>query len=280
MTLRVLIVDDERLARERIRRMLRGEGDVEVVGECGDGPSAVRAVEEHAPDLLFLDVQMPGTDGFGVLDAIDPARMPVVVFVTAYDQYALRAFEVHALDYLVKPFNAERLRAALERARAHLLRGRDSHEGRLLRLLEQVTAERRELELAIRRSGGAGGGGAPAAAPPPPPPFVDRLLIRARGRVFFVRVADVDWFETAGNYVRVHVGREAHLVRESLTSLVARLDPARFARVHRSAAVNLDRVKEMQPWFSGDYVVILHSGARLRMSRTYREQLLRDGGRP
>ena len=266
--IRALVADDEPLARDRIRRLLDEEPDVAIVAECGDGDAAVAAIRAHRPDLAFLDVQMPGLDGLSVLDAVRPAELPVVVFVTAFDQYAIRAFEVHALDYLVKPFNTRRFRAAVARAREALREERGSHEGRLLALVEQLSAEKRELE---RRLGASGSETERAGARDAHP---DRLTIRAQGRIYFVRTADVDWIGSAGNYVELHVGAATHLLRESLASLAARLDPARFARIHRTTIVNVDRIREIQPWFSGDYVVILHGGTKLNMSRTYRGALL------
>jgi len=273
VTLRVLVVDDERLARQRLRRLLRDEG-VDVVAECSDGREAVAALREHVPDLVFLDVQMPELDGFGVLAEVGPERMPAVVFVTAYDQYAVRAFEVNALDYLLKPFDADRFRKAFRRARATLERDRAAdQQARLAALLDRLAA------------GVAGAGGGVPAAPvpalaagaagppnvPAPARYLARLLIKSGGRVFFVRTAEIDWIEAAGNYLRLHVGREAHLLRETMATLEARLDPSQFLRIHRSTIVRTDCIREMQPWFSGEYVIILRDGTRLKLSRSYRE---------
>jgi two-component system, LytTR family, response regulator len=246
MSLRVMVVDDERLARQRLRRLLKEEG-VEVVGECADGREAVAALREQPPDLLFLDVQMPELDGFGVLAEVGVERMPPVVFVTAYDKYALRAFDVHALDYLLKPFDRERFQQALGRARQQLDR-KDAGE-----------LERRLLELVqdLRSS----------------PQRPERFVIKSGGRVFFVRTDEIDWIEAAGNYVKLHVGNEAHLLRETMNSLEAQLDPDVFYRIHRCHIVNIERVKELQPWFNGEYVVFLRDGARLTLSRGYREKL-------
>jgi two-component system LytT family response regulator len=247
MKIRALIVDDEPLARARLRTLLSEEPDVEVVGECGDGLEAVAAVQELSPELLFLDVQMPALDGFGVLEALDPARLPVVVFVTAYDRYALRAFEVHALDYLLKPFDRDRFSKALDRARSHLQReGHAEASQRLLELLEDTKSGRKPLE---------------------------RLVIKAAGRVFFLRVEEIDWIEAAGNYVRLHCGSDAHLLRETMNGLGARLDPQRFLRIHRSTIVNVDRIQELQAWFHGDYLVILRDGTQLTLSRGYRQKV-------
>ena len=243
--IRALIVDDEPLARELIVDMLAGDPEVEVIGECGDGLAAVAAVETNKPDLVFLDVQMPELDGFGVLEAIE--RPPVIVFVTAYDQYALRAFEVHALDYLLKPFDRERFDKALQRAKHQIERERAGTMNReLVALLTRLKSRPKPLE---------------------------RLVIKAGGRVFFLRVDEIDWIEAAANYVKLHAGGEAHLLRETINGLAAKLDPDKFLRVHRSIIVNLERVKEMQPWFHGDYVIIMQDGAQLTSSRNYREQL-------
>lgn len=245
MMLRALIVDDEPLARERIRMMLAAHPDLSVVGECGDGQQAVAAIGRERPDVVFLDVQMPGLDGFGVVRALEGESLPYVVFVTAYDRYALEAFEVHALDYLLKPFSAERFGHALARARAVLSRD------------EEGAADRRRLrEL--------------AAAPTPPEPAprsTRRLVVRSSGRVFFVRMDDVDWVEAEGNYVRLHLGTHSHLLRETMKGIERVLDPATFIRIHRSTIVNADRIRELQPLFHGEYAVILTDGTRLVASR-------------
>ena len=261
--LRVVIADDEPLARQRVRRLLRREADVPVVGECVDGGETVATVVRESPDLLFLDVQMPELDGFAVLRALPAERLPVTVFVTAFDRYAVQAFEARALDYLLKPFTEARFRAAFERARGHL--GGTGGVGRsdLLGLLEQLRQEVRAV-----------GQGGPAAA--------DRLLVKEEGRVLVVPLAQVDYLEASRNHVRVHAGTVVHVLRETLGSLEARLDPRQFARIHRSVLVNLDRVAEIQPWFSGDAVLRLHDGTSLRLSRSYRaalEERLASGSR-
>ena len=245
--IRTLVVDDEPIARERVLSLLQQEEDVEVVGECGDGAQAVAAIQHHVPDLVFLDVQMPGVDGFGVIEAIGAEKMPTVVFVTAYDEYALRAFEVHALDYLLKPFGRDRFRQTLTHARAHLERRRAGDLGRrLLALVNDIK---------------------------PQAPTLDRLIVKSGGRVFFLRTDDLDWIEAAGNYVRLHLGEESHLFRETMTRMEARLDPKRFVRIHRSRIVNTERIKELQPWLGGEYVVVLRNGSRLPLSRGYRDKL-------
>jgi two-component system LytT family response regulator len=248
--LSALVVDDETLARRRLARLLRREPDVEIVGECRDGAEAVAVIEAEHPDLVFLDVQMPELDGFEVLDALDLARPPVVVFVTAYDQYALRAFDANALDYLLKPFEDERFQETLRRAREYLegQRTRGDQATRLRALVEARRAER---------------------------PFLTRIAVRAQGRVVFLPVGDIEWLEAADNYVRLHTGAGAFLIRETMAAVETRLDPGQFLRIHRSAIVNLNRITEVQPWFHGEHVVVLRHGTRLRSSRTYAPELKR-----
>ena len=289
MPIRVLIADDEPLARRRLVRFLRAEPDVEIIAECAGGAAAVSALAEHEVDLALLDVQMPDMDGFEVVAAHLAARgadrMPPVVFVTAYDEYAIRAFEVHALDYLLKPVTAERFQAAFRRAREHMERVRAAQAGRRLKaMLEQVLAGERAVDggagagLSAIAAAWAGGSTAPVPAPGAPSPapsgqYADRITIKTDGRVFVIKVSDVDWFEAQGNYVRVHAGKAAHLIRETITAVESSLNPAQFARIHRSTIVNLDRIRELQPWFAGDYLVILKDGTQLKLSRTFRDQL-------
>jgi two-component system LytT family response regulator len=275
MSMKVLIVDDEPIARRRVRRLLRLEDDVEVVGECSSGNEAVAAIREHAPDLVFLDVQMPDLDGFGVVAALGVERLPAIVFITAYDEYAVRAFDVHAMDYLLKPFDPERFRAAFQRARLHMERVSSAEAGRkITALLEQVLGDVKAGAIMAANANGSGGG-VGVAAPPAPARvrYLDRLMVKHDGRVFFVKVSDVDWFEASGNYVRVYVGRASHLIRETMHGIEAQLEPNEFARIHRAVIVNLDRIRELQPWFAGDYIVILRDGRQLKLSRTYREAL-------
>jgi len=243
---RVLIVDDEPLARKRIRRMLGGEPDMSVVGECADGLTAVSAIKGLNPDLVFLDVQMPEMNGLEVIRAIGPRRLPALVFVTAYDTYALQAFEAEALDYLLKPFDSLRFRETLQRVRRRLGEDRD-------RLSEQIS------QMASRFGAG--------------PQYLQRLLVKMEDRMILVNVEEVDWLEAAGNYVCVHAGRQSHIVRDSLSHLESSLDPGRFARIHRSALVNMSRIRELRPHWHGDYRIILHSGQVLPLSRRYREAL-------
>ena len=247
MKIQTLIVDDEPLARERIRTLLADEHDVEIIGEGANGRDAVTSIQNRKPDLLFLDVQMPELDGFGVLDQITVAKMPVVIFVTAYDQYALRAFEVHALDYLLKPFDRERFQKALQRARLQIQQAKNGEvNARVLALLEDLRAERK---------------------------WLDRLVIKSGGRVFFLKVEEIDWIEAAGNYVRLHVEREVHLLRETIKNLETQLDPKKFLRISRSIIVRIDGIKELQPWFHGEHAIILQGGTQLTSSRGYREKL-------
>jgi two-component system LytT family response regulator len=245
--IRVLIVDDEPIARRGIRQHLRGEGDLEVIGESGDGAAAIDAITELTPDLVFLDIQMPEVGGFDVVEAIGVARLPAVVFVTAYDEHALRAFDVHAVDYVLKPIDRHRFRTAVERARRRLSHAPGQLDRRIAAALEDL--------------------GRPAQD------YAKRLAIKGGGRVILVDVDEVDRLEAAGNYVEVHSGARHHLVRETMASLEARLDPARFVRVSRSSIVNAERVRELQPMFNGDFVVVLRDGTRVAGSRRYRAAL-------
>ncbi|MEO8635933.1 MAG: LytTR family DNA-binding domain-containing protein [Gemmatimonadales bacterium] len=247
MTVRTLVADDEPLARRRLARLLEAEPGAELVASCGSGPETVEAVHRHTPDLLFLDVQMPGLDGFAVLEALGPDTPPAVIFVTAFDSYAIQAFEASALDYLLKPFDADRLHRAFQRAEMRLRQtDAEGTPAQLIHLLEGLNRQRTTAE---------------------------RLAIRTDGRVTFVRVQDIDWIETAGNYVRLHTGKTSHLLRESLASLEGRLDPSRFLRIHRTTIANVERLKELQPWFSGEFIAILHDGTRLKVSRGYRDRV-------
>jgi two-component system LytT family response regulator len=245
--IRALIVDDEPLARQKLRRLLRRDPDVDIVGDCASGQEAVAAIQAHAPDVVFLDVQMPGMDGFAVLHSLDAGPMPLVIFVTAYDQYALRAFEVHAVDYLLKPFDRDRFEKALQHAKARIRTERgDALTHRTLALLQELKAQSK---------------------------YLDRLVIKAGGRVFFLKCDDIDWVEAEGKYVRLHVGKESYLLREAISHLEAQLDPKRFLRIHRSTIVHIDRIRELQPWFHNEYRVILRDGTQLMLSRDRRKML-------
>jgi two-component system LytT family response regulator len=246
LKIRTLIVDDEPLARERLRTLLAVEEDIEVIGESGDGRTAVGMIRKLAPDLVFLDVQMPELDGFGVLEALKPGEIQAIVFVTAYDEYALRAFDVRALDYLLKPFDRARFHRALSRARADLRGDREEIDRRLRDLLEEFRGDRQGLE---------------------------RIVIKSSGRVIFLRSEEIDWIEAAGNYVKLHAGDKAHLLRETMKGIEEKLDARTFVRVHRSRIVNLDRVRELQPWFHGEYVITLEDGTELTSGRSYSDTL-------
>jgi two-component system LytT family response regulator len=255
--IRVLVADDEPLVRRRLVRLLRAESGLEVIAECKGGRSAVEQIRALAPDLVFLDIQMPDLDGFGVIAEVGVHAMPAVVFVTAFDQYALRAFEVHALDYILKPFDGERFQHALARARAQLgARARGGTEDERLRQLLVEMLGRGE------------------APPKPPSPFYERVAVKTDGATRILQIVDVDWFETDGNYVRLHVGKSTYLIRSTANRLQEELDPARFARIHRRYLVNLDRVVGLEPWFGGDAVVLLRDGTKLRLSRNFRESFL------
>jgi len=247
--IRVLVVDDEPLARERVRQLLESEPDLELIGECSDGVSAVQAIRKETPDLVFLDVQMPELDGFGVVEEVGRERMPAVIFVTAHDQFALKAFEIHAVDYLLKPFDKERFKTALRRAKDQL---QHRQTGDLSQRLSALLADVR---------------------PEPKTKYLDRLAIKGSGRVVFVKVEEIDWIEAADNYVSLHVGQEEHLHRETMSTIETQLAPNKFMRISRSTIVNVDRIKELQPLFHGEYVVILRNGTRLTLSRTYRDKL-------
>ena len=247
--IRTIIADDEPLARRGIRAHLKNEKDFEVISECRNGHEAVKTIETESPDLVFLDVQMPELDGFGVVGAIGPARMPAVIFVTAYDRYALRAFEVHALDYLLKPFDDDRFAGALQRARQHIERKDIDDLGRRLQgLLDDLRPREK---------------------------YADRLVIKSAGRIFFLSVAEIDWIEAADNYVRLHAGSESHLLRETMNNLEKRLDPNQFLRIHRSRIINIQRVKELRPLFRGEYDILLKDGTRVETGRGYRDRVQR-----
>jgi len=243
-SLRAMIVDDEPLARTRIKRMLENIGSIEIVGECSNGREATQQIPKIQPDLVLLDVQMPEMDGFEVLQALK-SKFPYVIFVTAYDQYAVRAFEVFALDYLLKPFNETRLEKAITRAREQIELKNDANFTEQISKLVEDLKEKSHL---------------------------DRLVMKDERKIWFVPVHTIDWIEAEGKYVNVHVGKDSHLLRESLTALENKLNPKLFARIHRSSIVNVERIKELQPWFHGDYRVILSTGTELILSRTYRKR--------
>ncbi|MFH1739472.1 MAG: response regulator [bacterium] len=244
---RTLIVDDEPLARRKIRSLLERRSDVIVCGECSNGMEAFACIKEQSPDLVFLDIQMPELDGFNLIDAVGVENMPVVVFVTAFDQYAIEAFEKHALDYVLKPFNEKRLYVSLDRAIASI-RGqqRDGIQDKLASILG-------DCRLAQR--------------------FIERIIIKKTNRECFIKVEEIDWIEAEGNYVDIHAGSETHILRETIKRLETRLDPGKFLRIHRARIVNIDRIKELQPGLNKEHVVIMEDGTRLTMSRRYRDRL-------
>ena len=246
-SMRTIIADDEPLAREKLRVLLSSETGVKIVAECRDGQQTIAALRTQKPDLLLLDIQMPDADGFQVLRDIPAEEMPIVIFTTAYDQYAVRAFEAHALDYLLKPFDQERLHGAIERARAELLKVNDRElTSRLLDLManSQMTSQ-------VGR----------------------RLVIRTGGRVVFLDVDEIDWVEAAANYVRLHVGKESYLLREGISRISEKLDPGNFVRIHRSTLANVRKIKELQPCNSGEYIMVMKDGKELSCSRGYRTKL-------
>ena len=251
MAIRVVIVDDEPPARARLTRLLADHRDVQIVAGCGDGASAIQAIESSSPDLVLLDIQMPELDGFDVLQSLEMARLPEVIFVSAFDQYALRAFRVHALDYVLKPVEGERLNEALAHARLRLA-DRQATSGALAGLLRELTTDR---------------------------PHLSRIPVRSDGKVKVIDLADVDWIGAADNYVALHCGAREFLVRDTIARLEQRLDPAHFVRIHRSTMVRIDRIAELVPDLHGDFRVRLTSGATLALSRTYRPHLEERFGR-
>lgn len=253
--LRIIIADDELAARRRIRRLLEAKPAYAIVGEFADGRSAIEGIDELAPDVALLDVQMPERDGIQVAAAVASDGGPAIIFATAFDQYALKAFDVHAVDYLMKPVDAERLYATLARIEARAKSDRPH------------TLEFAQLARMIQELRGAQGANADSRKRPR-----DRLLVSNEGRSVLVSAADIDWIEAAGNYVRLHRGNTAHMLRESLNSVEMNLDPNLFARVHRGAMVNISKIREVQPWFSGAAILILTTGQRLTVSRSYRKQ--------
>jgi len=251
MSIRVLLSDDEALARERLRSLLEEEPDLEIVAECGDGKSAILTIEREKPDLVFLDIQMPEIDGFGVVQTLQDV-MPLTIFVTAYDKYAMKAFEVHALDYLLKPVGKERLSEALARARPQLKQPPDGgFQRRVLELLGDLEARQQAPQ---------------------------RIIIKADGEIVCLKPSEIDWAESAGNYVCLHVGGATHILRETITALESRLGPRQFMRVHRSTLVNVDRIKTLKPSLYGDYSILLRDGTKLTLSRGFRENVLKRLG--
>lgn len=245
--IRTLIVDDERLAREKVRTLLASEDDIQVVGECANGIEAVTAVRRYKPDLLLLDVEMPGANGFEVLQRLRSERLPMVVFVTAHDEYAVQAFEVEAVDYVMKPFDRARFHDAVRRAKRHLEEQNGEWEERIFRLLERVVKGREQK--------------------------LEHFAIKSRERTFLLSVADIDWIEAQGKYIRLHAGETGYLIRESISDVEERLDARKFLRIHRGTIVNLKRIQEMHQGFGGGMFVVLRDGTKLTMSRRYRARI-------
>jgi two-component system LytT family response regulator len=252
--IRALIVDDEPLARQNLRVLLQDDPEVEIISECGSGHEAVEAIQAQSPDLLFLDIQMPEMNGFDVLKLIDTERIPAIVFVTAFDQYALKAFEVHALDYLLKPFDDARFEKALRQAKAQIEQREINNLSRkLFALLED--RDTRAASHLLRTN------------------YLTRMMIKTASRVIFLKVEEIDWIGADDYYLKLHVGHKTHLLRETMNDMETKLDPEKFLRIHRSTIVNIDRIKELHPHFNGDYVVLLHDGTELKLSRSRREQV-------
>ncbi len=260
--IRVLVVDDEPLAREGLQLLLKADPEVEIVGFCADGQTAVDAMRVHRPEIVFLDVQMPRLDGFETIAAIPPAERPVVVFVTAYQQHAVRAFEVCALDYLLKPFSNARFAAALKRAKESVRRG---DQGYLAKQVESLLDHVKRLQPS---AAGAGPGAMPVEVD-----LSDRVVIKVDGALHFVSMRDILWVEAQGDFVKVQTHGKTQLVRETLHSFAQRLDPERFLRIHRSFIVNIAHVRRVETALYGDYSVFMSDGTKLRLSRSYRDQL-------
>lgn len=245
--MKVLIVDDEMLSRRKIRDLLEDEAYIEIVGECATAADAIESIANEQPDIVFLDIEMPGKNGFAVAETLQKKEIPLLIFVTAFDQYALKAFEVHAFDYLLKPFDSERFGRTMKKAKAQIQQIRN----------RTLTTGVRDLLDGFRTKSA----------------YTERLVFKNGSRIFFVKVSEVDFIEAEGNYVRVHFGKENHLLREAISTLQSRLDPTKFLRIHRSTIVNVDRIRELHSWFHGEYQVILQTGKQLLLTRSYRENL-------
>jgi len=263
--IRALIVDDESLARKALRAMLKDDSEMEVIAECRNGKEAVIVIREQSPDVVFLDIQMPEMDGLEVVEEVGVNQMPVTVFVTAYDKYALRAFEAHALDYLLKPFDHDRFNTALQRAKTNV------RQQKLGEMSESLFAVLQDMKPAPSESPLQTDNRKPGKAVHKEP--IDRVVIKASGRIYFLKIEEIDWVEGAGDYLSLHSGSQTHLIRETMGNFHAKLDPKKFLRIHRSTIVNVERVKDIRPLFKGEYVITLTSGKRLKSSRGYRHQL-------
>ena len=252
--IRAVIADDEALARQFIRRMLNDDHDVEIVGECSDGKETVAMIKKQKPDVVFLDVQMPEMDGFAVLESIGIERLPEIIFATAYEQYAIRAFELHALDYLLKPFDQARFKDAIKHAKDRF-RSERQNESRM-----QITA----LLESIKNK----------------PQYLDRFMIKTGGRISFLSTDEINWIEADDKYVHLHTGKISSMVRQTLSAMETQLDPKKFRRIHRSAIINIKRIKELQPLFNGEHSVLLEDGTKLTLSRNYKDKLFELLGKP
>jgi two-component system, LytTR family, response regulator len=250
--IRTLIVDDEMLARRLIQRLLSNDVDVEVIGECANGKEAVTTIRKERPDLVFLDIQMPEMDGFAVINDLKHEYLPNIVFTTAYEQYAIRAFELHAVDYLLKPFDQERFSDMLEHAKTQIA--------------VRETGNRRQLEALLEDLKN-------------PPEHLERLIIKAEGRLTFVKVADINWLEADDKYVNLHLTKTTRTIRHSLGLMESQLDPKKFTRIHRSAIVNIDRIRELHAMFNGEYEAVLEDGTKLSVSRHYKDRFFKVLGR-
>ena len=263
--IRALIVDDESLAREALLVMLNDDPEIEVIAECRNGIEAVTAIREQSPDVVFLDIQMPEMDGFQVVEEVGAMRMPVTIFVTAYDKHALRAFEAHALDYLLKPFDHDRFNTALQRAKTFV------RQQKLGEISESLFAVLKDMKLKTGESPSEADNRKPERAVHKEP--IDRVVIKSGGRIYFLKIEEIDWVEGAGDHLSLHSGNQTHLIRETMGNFHAKLDSQKFLRIHRSTIVNIERIKDIQPLFKGDYVITLTSGIRLKASRGYRREL-------
>jgi two-component system LytT family response regulator len=262
--IRAIIVDDESLAREALRLMLKDDPEMELIAECRNGREAVQAIRQQSPDLVFIDIQMPETDGFQVIEEIGVKNMPVTIFVTAYDKHALRAFAAHALDYLLKPFDHDRFDSALQRAKT-LIRQRE-----LGVMNENLFALLNDVKSLAGASSETSSNKTRDVDHKEP---ISRVVIKSGGRIYFLKVEEIDWVEGAGDYLSLHSGSQTHLIRETMGSFHAKLDPKKFLRIHRSTIVNVERVKDIRPLFKGEYIITLTGGKRLKSSRGYRHEL-------
>ena len=263
--IRVLIVDDESLARKALLMMLNKDPQVEVIGECRNGREAVTMIREQSPDIVFLDIQMPGKDGFQVIEEVGTERMPVTVFVTAYDKYALQAFEAHALDYLLKPFDQDRFNNTLLRAKTSI------RQRKLDKMSESLFAVVNDMKSTTGEPSFQDDNRNPATSDTYEP--IDRVTIKSGGRIYFLKVEEIDWVEGAGDYLSIHAGSQSHLIRESMGNFYAKLDPKKFLRIHRSAIVKIECIKDIRPLFKGEYDITLTNGKRLNSSKSYRHHL-------